>query len=772
MSMKPLSAPLTYVMFSVAIITKIYFGAHKKMSLRPKNIDFDYTWKILKQTVEEVITLGHIPRNVWSDRFTDVYTLCVAFPEPLADRLYQKTREFLENHVRKLYELVESSDEGLLVSYYKYWTIYSQGVGYLNKLYMYLNTQHIKKQKFNEADLQYGRADSADTLMEIGELGLEIWKKNMIEKLKDNLVHLLLEGVRLDRIQDGPNQSVFHGAVQSFVQVEEYKKEDNLEMYRQIFEAPFLKNTGDYYKLEASRLLQENDCSQYMEKVLQKLDDEDLRSRKFLHPSSYSRVTRECEQRMVADHLQFLHGECKKMVYQERRKDLRNLYLLLKSIPSALEALILELQQHITKNGLEVVNSLRGDNIPQAFVESLLEVHEKYSNLIKTVFSGDQQFVGALDKACSSVINHKGNPKFLCRSPELLAKYCDSLLKKNAKTCTETEIEQKLTQSITIFKYIDDKDVFQKFYARMLAKRLIYNQSMSMDAEEAMINKLKQACGYEFTSKLHRMFTDISVSSDLNSRFMQYLRDQNTELGINFSISVLQAGAWPLGQTAISPFAIPQELEKSVQNFEDFYSSRFNGRKLTWLHHLCNAELKLCYLKKSYIVTMSTYQMAILLLYETADEVAYPEILENTKLSDEQLTKQIQSLLESKLLVASDSEKPIDSGSFVLNKEYSNKRTKFKLTAVIQKETTQQEVEQTHVSVDEDRKLYLQAAIVRIMKARKILRHNALIQELINQAKNRFLPNISMIKKCIEALIDKQYIERTPNSTDEYSYVA
>lgn len=30
-----------------------------------------------------------------------------------------------------------------------------------------------------------------------------------------------------------------------------------------------------------------------------------------------------------------------------------------------------------------------------------------------------------------------------------------------------------------------------QFYARMLAKRLIYSQSMSMDAEEAMINKLK-----------------------------------------------------------------------------------------------------------------------------------------------------------------------------------------------------------------------------------------------------------------------------------------
>ncbi|GIX95302.1 cullin-2 [Caerostris darwini] len=749
------------------------------MSLRPKNIDFNTTWDNLKILVEGVITMSQLPRSMWNDHFGDVYNLCVAFPEPLADKLYMETKKFLDEHTQDLYELIISSDQGLLIAYHHYWVRFSQGAIYLNRLYLYLNTQHIKKQKFNEADLQYGRSDhGGESLMEIGELALEMWKRNLIMTLKDELVRLLLEGIKQDRLDDCPNQPVYHGVIQSFVEVEDFKKVDSLLLYREIFETPFLQHTGDYYKGEASRLLQENNCSQYMEKVLQKLDEEEFRSRKFLHPSSYSRVAEECEKRMVADHLQFLHGECRRIVRQEIRNDMQHLYMLLKSVPAAAEALIMEVQQHIVKNGLEAINSLRGgDNgtnfLPQAFVESLLEVHEKYTQLIKEVFNGDQLFFGALDKACTIVINHKGNPKITCRSPELLAKYCDALLKKNAKTCTENEIEIKLQQTITIFKYLDDKDVFQKFYARMLAKRLIYNQSMSMDAEEAMINKLKQACGYEFTSKLHRMFTDVSVSTDLNSRFMDSLRRSNTDLGINFYISVLQAGAWPLGQVAISPFAIPQELEKSVQKFESFYVSSFSGRKLTWLHHLCNAELKLCYLKKSYIVTMSTYQMAILLLFETTDILTFSYILENTKLNSEQLVKQVQSLVEAKLILPSKSNRPVESSStFYLNQNYTNKRTKFKLTAVVQKEAAQQEVEQTHVSVDEDRKLYLQAAIVRIMKARKVLRHNSLIQEVINQAKARFVPNVSMIKKCIEALIDKQYIERTPNSTDEYSYVA
>jgi len=54
--------------------------------------------------------------------------------------------------------------------------------------------------------------------------------------------------------------------------------------------------------------------------VLGRLKDEEMRCRKYLHPSSYSKVIHECQQRMVADHLQFLHGECQSIIRQEKRE--------------------------------------------------------------------------------------------------------------------------------------------------------------------------------------------------------------------------------------------------------------------------------------------------------------------------------------------------------------------------------------------------------------------------------------------------------------------
>lgn len=72
---------------------------------------------------------------VWGCR--DVYSLCVAHPEPYTGQLYDETKLFLKNHVLTLREELErhENNSSLLKVYYDLWSKYSQGIGFLNQLY-------------------------------------------------------------------------------------------------------------------------------------------------------------------------------------------------------------------------------------------------------------------------------------------------------------------------------------------------------------------------------------------------------------------------------------------------------------------------------------------------------------------------------------------------------------------------------------------------------------------------------------------------------------
>lgn len=229
---------------------------------------------------------------------SDVYSLCVAFPEPLADRLYNETKQFLETHVHNLLVTKVAPQENedncvmindtLLQRYYSAWIEYSQGVEYLNFLYMYLNQQHIKRNKHTaDVEFNYGQVGNENQeLMEIGELGLDIWRGCMIKSLGEELVKQILEAIHADRIGSdlGSNSpQVIYGIIQSFVQVQNYKKKSNLNLYQELFEAPMLAASGEYYKSEASKLLQRCTVSEYMEEVLKRLEDENRRAHKFFH---------------------------------------------------------------------------------------------------------------------------------------------------------------------------------------------------------------------------------------------------------------------------------------------------------------------------------------------------------------------------------------------------------------------------------------------------------------------------------------------------------
>lgn len=109
------------------------------------------------------------------------------------------------------------------------------------------------------------------------------------------------------------------------------------------------------------------------------------------------------------------------------------------------------------------------------------------------------------------------------KSPEYLSLFIDDKLKKGVKGMADQEIEQILDKTMVLFRYIQDKDIFERYYKQHLAKRLLLNKSSSDDLEKSMISKLKTECGCQFTSKLEGMFKDISLSNSLNDEFKNHV---------------------------------------------------------------------------------------------------------------------------------------------------------------------------------------------------------------------------------------------------------
>uniref|UniRef100_A0A8C8DGK9 Cullin-1 n=1 Tax=Oncorhynchus tshawytscha TaxID=74940 RepID=A0A8C8DGK9_ONCTS len=740
-----------------------------------KQIGLDQIWDDLRAGIHQVYTRQSMAKSRYMELYTHVYNYCTSVHQSSQGlELYKRLKEFLKNYLTSLLMDGEDlMDECVLKFYTQQWEDYRFSSKVLNGICAYLNRHWVRRE------------------CDEGRKGIyEIYSvRGRKEGRKEGrgclcVTNAVLKLIEKERNGETINTRLISGVVQSYVELglneeDAFAKGPTLSVYKEYFECQFLTDTERFYTRESTEFLQQNPVTEYMKKAEARLLEEQRRVQVYLHESTQDELARRCEQVLIEKHLEIFHTEFQNLLDADKNQDLGRMYNLVSRITDGLGELKKLLETHIHNQGLAAIEKC-GEaalNDPKVYVQTTLNVHKKYNALVMSAFNNDAGFVAALDKACGRFINNNTVTKMAqssSKSPELLARYCDSLLKKSSKNPEEAELEDTLNQVMVVFKYIEDKDVFQKFYAKMLAKRLVHQNSASDDAEASMISKLKQACGFEYTSKLQRMFQDIGVSKDLNEQFKKHLTNSEP-LDLDFSIQVLSSGSWPFQQSCT--FALPSELERSYQRFTAFYGSRHSGRKLTWLYHLSKGELVTNCFKNRYTLQASTFQMAILLQYNTEDLYSVQQLTDSTQIKTDILVQVLQILLKSKLLVLEDENANIDEVEFKpetlikLFLGYKNKKLRVNINVPMKTEQ-KQEQETTHKNIEEDRKLLIQAAIVRIMKMRKVLKHQQLLAEVLNQLSSRFKPRVPVIKKCIDILIEKEYLERVDGEKDTYSYLA
>ncbi|KAI8811084.1 Cullin [Cladochytrium replicatum] len=732
------------------------------MSLRPKSINFDHVWAILSEDLRNMFNLTG-KRVSGADMYQQVYDLCVAFPKPHTDTLFCALGDFFGEQTTEISRRI-LANENVVMAYAEEWNKYRTAAGYTDLICQYLNNL-LARSPVSKNIGRYKRQS-------VESLAYALWKEKVLLEFKSNqgnkIVRQLLDSVKQHRDGEEIPGLQVHTVIDSFVELNR-RTDKPLLLYITEFEKPYILYTKRYYEFESSLAISELDISNFMKKADKRLTEEMERCVAYCHSSSHEKIIKECESLYIAAHQNRINSQFEEMISQEKYDDCRLAYLLLSRIPDGVAPLLQTFENFIKGVGKEVAARLSGNSSkdPREYIETLIGLHAKYSELNMKIFQSDTLFLKALDQAFGGILNDQDVLQHT-NSPEVLARYTDVLLKKPTKAALEADVDEKLSKVIVLFKYIDDKDIFQKFYSRLLAKRLIFGTSLSDDAESGMISRLKAACGVEYTSKLQRMFTDVAVSHDLQKRFRTSMESRGAKMSVDFSVMVLTAGSWPLSASS-QDFQLPVELESSILHFGQFYMNVHSGRKVSWLYHLCKADLRVNYLDKKYELNVSLYQLAVLLAFNTSSSLQLRDIKEQTQLSEGEMIRIVKTLVDAKLF------EPVDSLSIdswvKLNESFSSKRTKIKISSALQMDT-QQETEQARKTVDEDRKLYVQAAIVRIMKARKQLGHAALVHEVVGQTKGLFSPSVSLIKKSIESLIEKQYLERAQNQRDHYIYIS
>ncbi|KAF6038016.1 Cul5 [Bugula neritina] len=548
------------------------------------HIRFESWWPaFVKPILLKLLKQDDVSHAQWFELFTTVHKIC-----SWDDESHHKIHQALHDDIKSFVDEAESrvsvhlDDSSLLRAYKNEWETFFAQCDYLPKPFYSL--ENVMKKSTNSAVKQPTSQENY-----VKSLMLTCWNESIFSKIKHRLQDSAMHLVELERCGEAFDSQLVIGVRESYVNLSSEQSQNILGIYEENFEKAYLEHTEQFYEVKAPEFLAEHGVKEYMLYAQSKLMEEEIRAKRYLETragcESVTKLIECCVKVLVVKFKDTILAECPDMIKTNSTQQLELMFKLLDRVQDGVVPMLHHLQHFIKEAGLSDMHACASTITvdSEQYVEKLLELFRRFTELVSKAFNMDARFLTARDMAYKSLVNDtsvfklqfaskpksaaKGQPESKC--PELLANYCDMLLRKTplSKKLTSVEIEKRLKDLLLILKYVQNKDVFMRFHKAHLTRRLILETSADNEIEENMVDWLR-------------------LSADLNSEFKE-LAKNNRESSADVNIKILNGGAWTRASERIS-VSLPAQLEDFIPTIEDFYKRKHNGRKLHWNNLMSN----------------------------------------------------------------------------------------------------------------------------------------------------------------------------------------
>jgi cullin 4 len=686
--------------------------------------------------------------------------------EELCSRLDRKAKESIMNRtVPVLLKTVNTgrNNVAILKDVLDAWSLWKQQMSTVQAIYMYMDRAYLLRQG----------------LPSIQETGVSLFRGLVLEdsRLQEPIFAGACDLITAERIGQPADQTLCSEAVAMY---------HELGVYTHTFEPRLLAMSQTFIKEWSEEAARERPLSEYIVSSIDLMEKEMRRC----EICSLDTSTRSSLLKLLEDHLILRQSarlvrepDVAELLSGNEVDILEKLYSLLQRL-GVTSKLSLPFSHWIDATGTSIVfDEKDADNM----VIHLLALKTQLDNIWHTSFHRDTDLGHILRESFEDFINKSRRTAAThgtdnSKPGEMIAKYVDMLLRGGSKAIPpalshskigvtrpddaeddadedvdeDKEVNIQLDQVLDLFRFLHGKAVFEAFYKKDLARRLLLNRSASADAERSMLTRLKNECGAQFTSNLEQMFKDIELGREEMQAYKSFISETDGDTGVDLSVNILSAAAWPSYPDI--PVNIPPSVAKEISRFETFYRSKHSGRKLTWKHALAHCQLKASFPTGNKELVVSGFQAIVLLHFNniaTSEHISYETLKASTGLPDQDLQRTLQSLACAKLRPLTKHPKGRDvnpADTFTLDPTFKHPKYRVKINQVQLKET-KEENKETHERVAADRNFETQAAIVRVMKAKKQIHHNNLIAEVIEVTKKRGVLSMADIKKNIDRYV-------------------